>query len=151
MTSADQKLTLGWREWLSLPDLGIGSIKAKLDTGARTSALHVFYLERFCEGDTPWVHFGVHPLQKNARKEVYCRAPVADERWVSDSGGHREWRMVIETRICAGEWCWPLELSLTNRDNMRFRMLLGRTAMVQRLRVDPAASYRLGRPSKRKE
>lgn len=149
--SPNNRITVGWREWLSLPELGIEHIKAKIDTGARTSALHTFEIERYREGGAPWARFGVHPLQKNTGHAVFCRAAIADERWVSDSGGHREWRIVIETLVSAGDTAWPIELTLTDRENMRFRMLLGRTAMARRLRVDPAQSFRLGRPTSEKK
>lgn len=139
-------LQIGWREWLSLPDLGVARIKAKVDTGARTSALHTFDLEPFRERGAPMVRFKVHPLQKRSDPVIVGVAPVIDQRWVSDSGGHRERRYVIETRVLLGDDDWRVEMTLTNRDTMHFRVLLGRTAMHGRFCVDPAASFLMGRP-----
>lgn len=138
------KITLGWREWVALPELGIDRIKAKVDTGARTSCLHAFTYERFTRDGEEWIRFGVHPRQDNTNEELFCEAPLADERMVSDSGGHKELRPVIKTVIDLGQTSFEAELTLTNRDSMRFRMLLGRTAMEHRLIVDPAESYLLG-------
>jgi hypothetical protein len=138
---------IGWREWLALPDLGVRVIKAKIDTGARTSALHAHKTERYSLGGAPWVRFWLHPLQRTAQPDLICDAAIADERRVSDSGGHREKRIVIVTRIQAGDRTWPIEMTLTNRDTMLFRMLLGRTAMENRFVVDPFRSFLFGRLS----
>jgi len=136
-----EKLTVGWREMLSLPNLGIDKIKAKIDTGARTSCLHAFKVESFHKGDTLWVRFWIHPIQHNSEFEVVCEAKVMDERTVRDSGGHEESRYVIESEVNIGGQQWPIEITLTNRENMAFRMLLGRTAMNNRIVVDPAESF----------
>lgn len=133
--------TLGWREWLALPDLGIAQIKAKVDTGARTSAIHASALERI---SAKRVRFAVHPLQKSD-KAVWCEAQVLEDRWVSDSGGHRELRPVIVTPVVLGDQRWEIEVTLTARETMLFRMLLGRTAIKGRYLVNPAVSYRVGK------
>lgn len=143
----DPIITVGWREWVSLPDLGLKKIKAKVDTGARTSCLHAFFLEPFEKNDHKWVRFGIHPKQGDTSKEIYCEAEVLDERVVSDSGGHKEMRFVIKTRIVIGNVSWPVEITLSNRDSMRFRMLLGRTTMKNRMHVHPESSYLCGKPA----
>ena len=140
-----EKLTIGWREWLALPELGIQAIKAKIDTGARTSALHTFGLEPFEKDGTLKVKFTVHPLQRRKDIEVCCVADVVDRRRVTSSDGQSEKRYVIQTIVALGEISWPIELTLTNRKLMRFRMLLGRAAIAGRLVVDPAKSYLTGR------
>lgn len=138
-------IQIGWREWLALPELNIPAIKAKIDTGARTSALHAFFVEPFRKGDCEMVRFGVHPLQGREDIEIICEYPVKAYRQISDSGGHREMRYVIETIVKLGERCWPIEMTLTNRDSMKFRMLLGRTAM-EGITVIPEKSFFFGRP-----
>ncbi|KKN07008.1 hypothetical protein LCGC14_1071450 [marine sediment metagenome] len=137
--------TVGWREWLSLPQLGIERIKAKVDTGARTSAIHAFSVDEFKRDDDLWVKFCLHPNQGDTDTIQWCEALVIDQRNVTDSGGHTEKRYVIHTDIHLGHKCWPAEITLTNRDNMLFRMLLGRTAMTAgNLIVNPAMSFMAG-------
>lgn len=133
--------TLGWREWVALPDLGLEWIKCKVDTGARSSALHAFDLERFVDDGVNRVRFQLHPLQRHTDLVHTCTATVIDERVVSDSGGHRESRIFVSTMVRIGEQTWPIELSLTERDTMRFRMLLGRTAIADRFNIAPDSSY----------
>ena len=135
---------LGWREWVSLPELGITWIKAKVDTGARTSALHAFELEPFQREGKDWVRFSVHPLQGENDTIIQCESPVLERRDVTDSGGHLENRPVIETELVLGSLSKRIELTLTDRDTMRFKMLLGRTAMRPNLLVYPSQSFKLG-------
>ena len=145
-TEASPKIILGWREWFAFPELGIPGIKAKLDTGARTSALHATGIETFDVSGQKWVNFKVHPLQRKMKVVVHCQAEVIDRRVVTDSGGHSEERWVIRTPICLGEKSWPVEVTLTEqRINLKFRMLLGRTAMDGAIIVDPSLSFVEGR------
>lgn len=143
-------LTFGWREWVSLPELGLPMIKAKVDTGARTSALHAFNLRPFTENGVQRIEFHIHPLQRNTNLVKICQAQVLDKRIVSDSGGHREDRWVILTNLSIGIHSWPIEMTLTARDNMKFRMLLGRTALENRALVDSSGSYLVGKKPKSK-
>lgn len=133
---------LGWEEWVSLPELGLPAIKAKVDTGARTSALHAVFVEAFGSVKSPMVRFGVHPIPRRADVEIVCVAPVVDRREVRSSNGEREQRYVIETPIRIGAREWPIELTLTNRDTMAYRMLLGRQAIAADVLVDPGTSFR---------
>lgn len=132
---------IGWREWASLPGLGIDRIKAKIDTGARTSALHAFSLKPFMEGGKKRIQFTIHPFQHNTELMVTCAADIVDKRLVTDSGGHEEERYVIETTITIAGQTWPIEITLTERENMLFRMLLGRSALRKRFIVNPARSF----------
>ncbi len=136
---------IGWREWLALPDLSVPRIKVKVDTGARTSALHAFDVEHFERDGVPWVRFAVHPMQRNTVSVQLGEAPLVDERWVRSSSGKQTRRPVILTTMVLGEYRWQAELTLVRRDMMGFRMLLGRQAVRRRFWVDPGASYRMGR------
>ena len=149
-TIPDDLVTLGWREWVSLPELGIDQVKAKVDTGARTSALHGFAIEEFFEDGVQRVRFRIHPIQKDNETEITCEADVVDRRVVRDSGGHEELRWVIRSLIRIGPHEWPAEFTLTSRDDMLFRMLLGRTAMKNRAVVNPGRSYLVGKKKKQR-
>lgn len=132
---------VGWREWVHLPDLGLQNIKAKIDTGARTSALHAFSLEDFFDQGKHRVRFLIHPIQQNKQVVAQCEADIIDKRLVTDSGGHSEERWVIRSHLVLGLFKWEIELTLTERDNMLFRMLLGRHALKRRLIVNPSGSF----------
>jgi hypothetical protein len=132
---------IGWREWVSLPELGIQKIKAKVDTGARTSALHAFALHTFKEGNKDKIRFDIHPIQNNVSEMVSCVADVVDQRLVTDSGGHTEERYVILTTMLLAGRKLPIEITLTERDTMLFRMLLGRSAIRKRFMVNPGRSF----------
>ena len=141
----DGMACLGWREWLALPELGISQIKAKVDTGARTSCLHAYFVEPFDVGQDTWVRFGIHPEQGKTDVEIVCEAPLKDRRIVRDSGGHEEFRYVIETLVVIGNYRHRIEMTLTDRDSMRFRALLGRTAIRSRFVVDAGRSFLQGK------
>ena len=143
------KQTIGWREWVSLPDLDVSRIKVKVDTGARSSALHAFDLERFRRGGKGYVRFTIHPFQRDVERTIAAEAEVIDERLVRNSGGTEELRPVIETRMLLLGEAWPIELTLARRDVMGFRMLLGRQAVRRRLVIDPGRSFVAGRPARR--
>ena len=145
MKNNTKKLILGWREWIALPQLNLPAVKAKIDTGAKTSALHAFYFEQYQKESVDMVKFLVHPIQANNDLHIECHAAIIDQRQIADSGGHKEMRYVVESLISIDDKSWPIELSLTNRDTMRFRMLLGRRAMEYNALVKPDASYLNGK------
>lgn len=143
MTDDQRPFVLGWEEWVALPDLGLPAVKAKIDTGARTSALHAFLVEPFGGADgAQKVRFGIHPVPGRPDIEIYCSASVVDRREVTSSNGEREIRHVIASTIDIGGRRWPIEITLTNRETMAYRMLLGRQAIREDVFVDPAASFR---------
>ena len=141
----ENKLLLGWREWVGFSDLGLPRIKAKVDTGARTSCLHAFKLDVFDNNGAEWVRFSVHPNQESLDVMV-CESPIHDKRLVTDSGGHSEERIVILSQVEIGAWKESIEVTLTSRDSMKFRVLLGRTAITKgHFVVNPALSYCQGK------
>lgn len=137
-------LQIGWEEWIALPDLGLPAIKAKIDTGAKTSAIHAFMVEKIIEGNDVKVRFGIHPIPNQPDIEVYCKAHLVDEREVTSSNGQTELRYVIRTLVQFGKRKWPIEMTLTDRETMAYRMLIGRTAMEGKLNVVPGKSFLLG-------
>lgn len=144
-------IQVGWREWLALPEFGIGAIKAKVDTGARSSALHVETQEEFLRDGARWVRFTILPTSRRRKRPHVCEAPVVDERVVTDSSGDRRTRLFIRTVVAIGAHAFEIETNLTSRRGMLFPMLLGRTALAGRLLVDPSQSYLLGRPRARRK
>lgn len=136
-----QKLIIGKEEWCSLPALKIPAIKAKIDSGARTSALHADNITIYTTRGQKWVKFDVHPIQKARSITVHCRAPLVDERDVKSSSGHTERRPVIEAQVHIGQVTQTIQLTLTNRDSLGYRMLLGREAMQGRMLIDPEKSF----------
>ena len=135
------KLSIGWREWVGLPEFGVPRIKAKVDTGARTSAIHAFRIRPFERDDEEWVSFELHPFQRDSADRIACEARVVDRRRIRSSNARTEWRYVIRTPLSIGGRRWPIELTLAKRDEMGFRMLLGRTALRRRVIIDPAKSF----------
>ncbi|WP_019959722.1 30S ribosomal protein S6--L-glutamate ligase [Woodsholea maritima] len=135
---------LGWEEWAAFPDLGLPAIKAKVDTGARTSALHAVAIEPFGPANNPQVRFLMHPIPDQPDVEVTCAARAVDRREVISSNGEAELRWVIQTHLKIGERSWPIELTLTNRETMMYRMLLGRVAIQPDMVVNPTVSCAQG-------
>ncbi len=141
------KIILGCEEWCSFPELGIPTIKARVDSGAKTSALHAVNIAPFIKDERNWVRFDINPIQNNVKTIIHCEAPLVDKRVVKSSSGYREHRYVIQTSLDIGNSKWLIEMTLTNRDSMGFRMLLGREAMSGRVLVDPEQKYLLGQPT----
>lgn len=143
---AHPTIVLGWREWVSLPGLGVDRIKAKLDTGARTSAIHANDIEPFVRDGGDWVRFVVHPIQRDGSFELACEAPALDRRAVRSSNGVVSNRWTVLTPMAIAGVQWHIELTLVGRDDMGFRLLLGRQALRHRALLDPGASFTAGRP-----
>jgi hypothetical protein len=150
-TTQQQLPVIGWRESIALPELGIPEVKVKIDTGARTSALHAFDIETFHNDGKIIVRFKVHPYQRDNHRTVFAEAELIDQREVRNSGGYAQWRPVIQTTVELGEFSFPIELTLTNRDNMGFRMLLGRQAVRSRFLVDAGSSFLQSRTGSNKD
>lgn len=140
---------IGWREWVSLPDLGLIAIKGKVDTGAKTSSLHAFDISLEKKGTKTYVNFKVHPIQNDFTVVINCRAPLVDIRQVTDSGGHKEDRYVIRTTVVLANVKKKIELTLSNRETMKFRMLIGRAAL-KHFYIDPSQGYLAGKSVKQK-
>lgn len=140
----DSKLIVGSEEWCTFPSLNIPAIKARVDSGAKTSSMHAFNIQSFKRNGESWVSFEIHPIQNDRKTTVRCESPVVDRRYVKSSSGTREKRFVISAPLQMGGDVWEVELTLSNRDSMGYRMLLGREAMSGRMLVDPSASFCLG-------
>jgi len=142
---------IGWREWLSIPQLNIKEIKAKIDTGAKTSALHAFDIKFLKSGRKKLVSFKVHPQQRDSKKIIHAQAELIDKKLVKNSGGKITLRPVIVTQIKLGVLMWNIKLTLVNRDEMGFRMLLGRDAIKNILLVNPGKSFLIGKKKRKKK
>lgn len=148
MTRMD-KFLIGCEEWCSFPSLGIPAVKARIDTGAKTSSLHAYEIEPFEQNGEEWVRFIAHPIQKDLKTTVTCTAPLIDQRLVKSSSGNASHRHVIKVPLTLGNETWDVEVTLANRDTMGYRMLLGREAMNGRVLVDPSENFLLGRLDKK--
>ena len=133
-----EKFKIGWQEWVALPGLKIPAVKAKIDTGAKTSALHAFDIKPFTKGKKKYVRFNVNPLQGDKTIFIACSCPIFDIRNVMSSNAQVEERYVIKSMLCLGSQKWEIELTLSNRDPLRFRMLLGREALCSKVIIDPS-------------
>lgn len=145
---------MGWREYVELPDLGIEGIdriKAKIDSGARSCALHAINIRYYQKNNANWVSFVIHPRQKDTKSLVYCHAPLLEVRSVKDSGGKRTLRPVILTQVRIGRAAFAVELTLVARDSMGFRMLIGRQAIRGRYLIDPGKSYVMSQKQKKRK
>jgi hypothetical protein len=143
-----ERQTVGWREWIALPDWGVPAIKAKVDTGARTSALHAFDIETFERDGSAWARFLIHPWQDSSADEISVEAPLMDHRSVRSSSGASRLRPVVSTTVELAGTLVPIEVTLTRRDEMGFRMLIGRQALRRRFLVDSGRSYLGGKPAR---
>ncbi len=141
------KIIVGSEEWCALPQLNVPAIKARVDSGAKTSSIHAVNITPFKKEGAPWVKFEVHPLQNDGKTTIHCEAPLVGKRKVKSSSGHMESRYVVRSILSIAEDTWEIDLTLTNRDSMGYRMLLGRQAMSGKMLVDPEASFQLGEPS----
>lgn len=146
--AVDKQPAIGWREWVQMPELGVEEIKAKVDTGADNSSLHAFNIERFDDDGVAMVRFEVHPKQRKKRPSISCVAEVVGEKKVKNPGGRSEMRPVIKTTLVIAGEKLEAKVNLTTRDEMTFRMLLGRRTIRKKFLVDPGRSYLGGRPSK---
>jgi ribosomal protein S6--L-glutamate ligase len=147
MTAPTECFIWGWQEWIGLPTLGLPSLKVKVDTGARTSALHARLIEPCDVDGVACVRFTVQPVRRRPALELVCVAPVVDRRAVTSSNGETEVRFVINTLIEVGDRGWPIDITLTNRESMTYRMLIGRQALLPGMLVDPTASFHHARRS----
>jgi len=139
------KTTIGWREWVAFPDFGIDRIKAKIDTGARSSAMHAWNIQEFEQNGELWVTFEAHPDQRSNQRRLACEAQVVERRKIRSSSGHHETRYVVSVKLEIANETRVIELTLTNRDEMGFRLLLGRTALSGYYIIDPGRSYLIGK------
>jgi len=146
MAKRTPKLIIGWEEWVAFPDLNLPAVKAKIDTGAKTSALHATNITPFTQQGQEFVRFEIHPLQKNSTLVRTCEAPLVDHRFVTSSNGRKEKRYVIKTRFVLGDRNFLSEVTLTSRDKMNFRMLLGKEALIKgHLVIDPSKKFVMGK------
>ncbi|MFC1672537.1 30S ribosomal protein S6--L-glutamate ligase [Pseudomonadota bacterium] len=136
----DKELVFGWEEWVELPELGLPAVRAKVDTGAKSSSIHAFMIEPYGRAGRKRVRFGVHPIPERPDIVVYCSAELVDQREITSSNGETELRYIIRTSLRIGGQEWPIDISLTNRESMQYRMLVGRTAIRNNVIVDPNLS-----------
>ena len=138
-------MNIGWQEWAGFPELCTTRIKAKIDTGAKTSAIHAFSVSEFERDGAPWASFILHPVQRRKLPEITCQAPIVDRRMIRSSNGIAQERLVIRTTMRMGDREWPVDLSLTNRDDMGFRLLVGRDALKKSILIHPARTFLQGK------